>query len=128
MDFMIWKAWAPPKIKFFAWLAIQDRIWTADRLERRGWEKCGLCTLCTRENETGAHLFFKCRYTIRLWNSVIQSFSLAHMDTSSWHLDGPVLEWWDKRTDVANLNRRALATLTMLVSWTVCNERNGRVF
>uniref|UniRef100_A0A8R7QZD5 Reverse transcriptase zinc-binding domain-containing protein n=1 Tax=Triticum urartu TaxID=4572 RepID=A0A8R7QZD5_TRIUA len=34
MDFMIWKAWAPPKIKLFAWLAIQDRIWTADRLER----------------------------------------------------------------------------------------------
>uniref|UniRef100_A0A8R7TRE4 Reverse transcriptase zinc-binding domain-containing protein n=1 Tax=Triticum urartu TaxID=4572 RepID=A0A8R7TRE4_TRIUA len=43
MDFMIWKAWDPPKIKFFAWFAIQDRIWTADRLERRGWENCRLC-------------------------------------------------------------------------------------
>ena len=66
MDFMIWKAWAPPKIKFFAWLAIQDRIWTADRLERRGWQNCGLCPLCKRVGETGAHLFYKCRYIIRL--------------------------------------------------------------
>lgn len=32
LDHMVWKAWAPPKVKFFAWLAIQDRIWTADRL------------------------------------------------------------------------------------------------
>ena len=26
MDRMVWKAWAPPKVKFFAWLALQDRI------------------------------------------------------------------------------------------------------
>jgi hypothetical protein len=25
-----------PKIKFFAWLAIQNNLWTVDRLEKRG--------------------------------------------------------------------------------------------
>ena len=50
------------------------------------------------------------------------------MDTSSWHLDGSVLEWWEKRTCLQNPNRRALASLTMLVSWTIWNERNARVF
>lgn len=29
-----WKAWAPSNVKFFAWLALQDRIWTADRLAK----------------------------------------------------------------------------------------------
>lgn len=43
LDRMVWKAWAPPKVKFFAWLALEDRIWTADRLEKRGWDNCGLC-------------------------------------------------------------------------------------
>jgi hypothetical protein len=33
---MIWKAWALPKCKFFSWLAIQNRLWTTDRLEKRG--------------------------------------------------------------------------------------------
>lgn len=26
MPQMVWKIWAPPKIKFFSWLALQDRI------------------------------------------------------------------------------------------------------
>ena len=42
MKTLIWKAWAPPKTKFFAWLALQNRLWTADRLARRGWPNCGL--------------------------------------------------------------------------------------
>jgi hypothetical protein len=34
----IWKSWAPPKVKFFTWLAIKRLIWTADRLHRHGLE------------------------------------------------------------------------------------------
>lgn len=59
MDSMGWEVWAPPKVKFFAWLALQDRIWTANCLERRGWANCGICPLCKTEQETG--LFVKCR-------------------------------------------------------------------
>ena len=128
LDRMVWKAWAPPKVKFFAWLVLQDRIWTADRLERRGWPNCGLCPLCKREQETGAHLFFKCRYTIRLWRAIIEKIGLHHMDTSTWHLHETVKEWWDKRTDCTNPNWHAMASLTMLVSWTIWNERNNRIF
>jgi hypothetical protein len=32
----IWKSWAPPKCRFFMWLAAHNRCWTADRLARRG--------------------------------------------------------------------------------------------
>ena len=128
MDQMVWKAWAPPKAKFFAWLAIQDRIWTAGRLQKRGWPNCGLCTLCKREEESGPHLFFKCRFTIRLQNLVIAKLGLHHMDTSMWHLESLVKEWWTNRTGAGVPNRKAMASLTMLVSWTIWNERNARVF
>ena len=30
-----WKSWAPPRVKFFIWLACQDRCWTGARLARR---------------------------------------------------------------------------------------------
>jgi hypothetical protein len=33
---MIRKSWAPSKCNSFAWLNIQNCVWTADRLQRRG--------------------------------------------------------------------------------------------
>ena len=33
----IWRSRAPNKCKFFLWLALRKRCWTADRLGRRGW-------------------------------------------------------------------------------------------
>ena len=29
---LTWKCWAPPRVRFFHWLANLDRCWTADRL------------------------------------------------------------------------------------------------
>ena len=57
MNKVVWKVWAPPKVKLFAWLAIQNRLWTADRLEKRG---------CKQTMETAAHLFFQCRLSKRV--------------------------------------------------------------
>jgi hypothetical protein len=28
----VWKTWAPPK-----WLILQNQVWMADRLQKRGW-------------------------------------------------------------------------------------------
>lgn len=83
MGFAVWKAWAPPKMKFFAWLAIQNRVWTADRLERTGWPNCGLCPLCKQTLETASHIFFKCRYSIRLWGLIKGWLKLDYLDISS---------------------------------------------
>jgi hypothetical protein len=38
MDFIVWKAWAPPpppKCKLFSWLIVENCVWTADCLEKR---------------------------------------------------------------------------------------------
>jgi hypothetical protein len=67
----VWKNWAPPKYKLFDWLILQNRVWTADRLQKRGWPNCGNCQLCKREPETAAHLLFKCRFSLRIWNSIL---------------------------------------------------------
>ena len=70
MKRIVWKAWAPPKYKIFAWLAFQNRLWTADRLARRGWQNCGLCPLCKAAPETADHLLLHCRFTSRIWSLV----------------------------------------------------------
>ena len=128
MDKMVWKVWAPPKVKFFAWLALQDRIWTADRLAKRGWPNFDLCPLCKREQESGSHLFFKCRFSRRLWSLVIDKYHVPDFVISTWPLFDSVQSWWASTCDDGYPHRQAKASLTMLVSWTIWNERNARVF
>ena len=128
MELAVWKAWAPPKVKFFAWLAMQNRVWTADRLAKRGWPNCGLCPLCKRVQESIDHLLFRCRYTTRLWEMIKDWLQLESINTSTWHLARSTKEWWIGLSDSTIPNRKAMATLSMLTSWTIWNERNARIF
>lgn len=64
----IWDAWAPAKLKIFAWLLHQDRLWCNDRLQRRGWPNNYFCQLCLRNLESSDHLFFRCNLSISVWN------------------------------------------------------------
>jgi hypothetical protein len=58
---------AAPKAKNHACLALQNRLWTADRLEKRSWLNYGLCPLCKQTLETTDHLFVACHFTTRIW-------------------------------------------------------------
>ena len=124
---MVWKVWAPPKVKFFAWLTLQNRHWTSDRLATRGWRNCGLCPLCKRAPETLAHLLFLCRYTIRLWGSVKNWLGVHGLDPSHW-TDLSLYSWWLMMTGEITPNRKAMASITLLTSWVIWNKRNARVF
>jgi hypothetical protein len=64
---IVWKAWATPNAKNYAWLALQYRLWTADRLRRWGWDNCGPCQLCNQTEENHDHLFVHYRFTTRIW-------------------------------------------------------------
>ena len=128
MPSLVWKPWAPPKCKIFSWLILQNRVWTADRLERRGWQNCGQCKLCNHAQETAAHLFFKCRYTKRIWSSLRDWIGLHDLDPSTWDFLQSVKEWWNNVIHKKGANRKALASLAMLVSWEIWLERNARVF
>ena len=50
------KTRAPGKCKFFGWLAIHDRCWTAARRKRHGLQNDDNCALCCQNSETVTHL------------------------------------------------------------------------
>jgi len=66
----IWRFWAPPKCKFFAWLVTQNCVWTSDKLQRRGWLHNPSCPLCRSAPETAFHLLAECRFTRRVWSLI----------------------------------------------------------
>lgn len=67
---LIWKVWATPSCKFFLWLLLQDRLWTSQRLQLRGWPNNYFCALCERNLETALHLFFECHVAGKIWTLV----------------------------------------------------------
>ncbi|XP_039855235.1 uncharacterized protein LOC120713315 [Panicum virgatum] len=54
----LWKSWAPSKCKTFIWLAIRNRCWTADRLQKRGLSHPARCPAVRprrRDSPTSTH-------------------------------------------------------------------------
>jgi hypothetical protein len=128
---MIWKVWALARCKFFSWLLLQSRIWTADRLLVREWPNDYFCPLCRRNLETVIHLFQECSYARQVWLDVsnwalVQSFHLA-----TWKVHAVMHDWFCQLCNVVLLNsvkRKGARSLAILICWTIWKERNARVF
>lgn len=60
---MIWKAWAPLKVKIFLWLSFHRRHWTNDRRKRHGLEAREECYLYDQDVETIDHNLCSCPFT-----------------------------------------------------------------
>jgi hypothetical protein len=48
----IWRSKAPPRVAFFAWTAIRNKILTLDNLRRRGMVVVNRCWLCEADGES----------------------------------------------------------------------------
>lgn len=114
---VVWDNWALPKCKLFAWPVIKNRIWTADRLERRGWPNCGLCQLCRKEPESTTHLLLKCRYSICVWEAVKTWLGATELCIGQWGGLPLVHACWNATVLSHGHMRRAIATTLMLVTW-----------
>lgn len=62
---LVWKSKVTPRVKFFAWLILLDRLNTKNMLARRNFnmQSNSLCFICDDSTEeTIDHLFFQCRF------------------------------------------------------------------
>lgn len=127
---IIWTIWAPPRIKFFLWLMLQNRIWTADRLQQRHWPNEYFCQLCLRNLETTDHLFTECPYARELWDKVIQRINQPTLLSLTRNENLSVSQWYRDLLPHGFDKSKASGTrsIAMLTIWTLWNERNRRVF
>ena len=66
----IWQAEAEEKHKFFAWLLVQCKILTVDKMIARQWPCNPVCTMCNQEPETTAHLILHCIFSRQVWDKM----------------------------------------------------------
>jgi len=123
---LIWKTWVPPTCKFFAWLAIQNQLWTADRLTARGWPNQQYCPLCRTTNESVIHLFAHYRYSKRIWEA-IRSWTNGNFPShEGWNNMDSGVQWWRTVGTSTGVPCKAVRSLTL--TWKLWRERNARIF
>jgi hypothetical protein len=66
-----WKSWAPPRARFFIWLACQDRCWTGERITRRRLPHRPRCVFCDQVEETMSHILTGCPFSRTIWHEVL---------------------------------------------------------
>jgi len=121
----VWKNWAPQRVKFFVWLALKQRLWTADRRRRHGLDAHDNCWFCDQELETTNHMLVNCSFAKEIWWTV-----LSWMECScSFPEPMQLHQWWNHvRFMQVKERRRGLDTLVMLILWSLWKERNARLF
>jgi hypothetical protein len=124
----IWKTWAPPECKFFAWLLLQNRVWTSDRLAQRNWDHGPSCPLCRMTMETAMHLLSECRYSRRVWSLVADWVRQPSLRPGEWGQGATPIEWWTNITTRSEVPRDASRSLALLVTWELWKECNARTF
>jgi hypothetical protein len=68
---------APANVKFFVWLAILDRCWTAKRRLRHHLQDNANSNLCGQAIESIHHLLLGCVYFGEVWVRLLRSLWAA---------------------------------------------------
>ncbi|KAJ4766167.1 RNA-directed DNA polymerase (reverse transcriptase)-related family protein [Rhynchospora pubera] len=117
----IWKLKAPPKVKIFLWLLLQDGLLTQQNLLVRNWPANDECPCClARPFETACHLFLHCPFATALWNRIRHFYLLPPLI-----LTDDLPEFWLRNSLVIGTVWDIIWAAT---SWTIWKERNSRIF
>jgi hypothetical protein len=125
----IWKAKAPPRCRFFTWLMLQNRIWTAARLLIREWPNQYFCPLCMRNLETTSHLFTECQYSLAIWEKAGHWLRVDGLLPGNWVDSHELSAWFVGLGNCGQRSKRdGLRSMVMLIVWEIWKERNRRIF
>lgn len=123
----IWCAKVEGKHKMFAWLAVQQKVLTADKLAMRNWPCSPICSLCDQEQETVSHICIYCPFTKEVWQQVKlwrqeEIFKQPTPEIS-------IRDWWNERmSEYTTSQKREKAAIIIYTIWNIWKERNRSVF
>lgn len=120
------KTRAPPKAKFFMWLALLGRIWTNDRLNRHHMQNDGPCSYCSQVSEIIDHLLLGCTFSREIWLKLMRPSMNQHLTPGR---DDCLSVWWtSSRKRLPKPLRKGFDGLVVLVCWELWKERNRCIF
>ncbi|XP_028106799.1 uncharacterized protein LOC114305857 [Camellia sinensis] len=123
----IWNNFAPPKVKFFGWLAWLSKVKTSSFLYRIGilTGSANLsCVFCHEEVETVEHILLYCPFVWLLWSDIIHWWGLQWVIPGSVH---GLLEWWSG-CRMQKFEKKIWMVISLGTLWSTWKHRNDCVF
>ncbi|CAN1333062.1 Putative ribonuclease H protein At1g65750 [Linum perenne] len=111
-----WKWKGPNRIRFFLWLAMQEKLLTNVERCRRHITTNDLCEHCRRSPESVTHVLRDCTFAAEVWN-LVGSFNCSEI-------------WWQHTTTewlTGGINSKH-SLLFATVCWLLWRARNERLF
>jgi hypothetical protein len=93
----VWKAPVEPKCKFFSWLLLQNKLWTADWLARHGNPANTICQLCHTQQETAFHITAQCTFSTAVWTQLANWMGITSTSPQLSSFNS-LKQWWTAMT------------------------------
>jgi len=113
----VWRNRAPPRVQFFAWLLVRERIQSRENLKRRKVLEDAACEICASADETAAHIMFECEFAKSFWAAL--------------HIDLPSLITTAKLSELVppqHIPAGHFDSFLLLCCWQLWKRRNNAVF
>jgi len=121
----LWKTRAPPRVRFFVWLILHGRCWTAERRFRHGLQTSDTCIICDQSSKTMDHLVLGCVFSGEVWGILLRRLQLGHLLV----VEQPIIDRWLKaRKTFQKPFRAGFDSFFFLMAWNLWKERNARTF
>jgi hypothetical protein len=123
----IWQSKATPKSKLFMWLAVQHRIWTADRRVRHGLQRdSSPCFVCLQEEDTAEHILAHCVVAREVWHGCGRELGIIF---SAPPVDSNLRDWWTtERRRFRDREKKWFDGLICTVGYALWKLRNAWCF
>nr|XP_043615886.1 uncharacterized protein LOC122587786 [Erigeron canadensis] len=126
---IVWFSQCIPRHAFFLWLVIGRKLKTHDKMKQ--WDAGGntninllCCSLCKSGPDSHEHLFFECKYSLQVWNSVKQIAGMHHISAKSDDVVACLLPR-ARSNSAKNVIGKLLVAASVYFVW---QERNNMMF
>ncbi|KAL9664872.1 hypothetical protein QQ045_020281 [Rhodiola kirilowii] len=120
---LVWNDFNAPRDSINAWLAVQNKLMTRDRMCKWGWQGEKTCVLCEVMEENRDHILFECSYSKEVWFRVLY-FLKVKSPFASWEA---LLPWFLGLPQVRLKTKLIAAAATRIING-LWRARNMKIF
>ena len=127
---LVWSLPSIPKINFFTWIVIHQKLLTGENLSKKGFYGPFRCCLCLQAAESSAHILVECVFAQKVWALVLCGLSFSFFPLNA----EPIIlfkNWQSRYRGALSSNhawRKIWQAIPKFIWWKLWLARNDMIF